>query len=274
MLSMGGVDGENRTFTAPTTADPWTYGIGVLDMTELKWTDSYDPDAPDYESPTVVNDWYNAGNLDHVHWENAEVEAIFMKNDPAPSPKPTHQTVASNSTSTGVIVGGAVGGILGIAAIGMMSFVLVRRSRAKHADSTGAEGRKQPQLTPSASVQEEIGEYRPEPWPKDHQGSRYAYSPESVFSGVTAHSASMSPPPMAYHHGDGSGRGSYQKAYEAWPSELSGHQDGIVPPRGAELPGTQPQVGELMDPNMEWAYELPAPLESNRTELPDRKYSH
>lgn len=265
MLSVGGVDGENRTFTAPTTADPWTYGIGVLDMTELKWTDSYDPDAPDYESPTVVNEWYNAGNLDHVQWANEEVEAIFMKNDPAPSPRPTHQTVASNSTSTGAIVGGAVGGILGVAAVGMMSFVMIRRSRGRRAASPDG-GRQQP--TPSASVQEEIGEYRPEPWPKDHQGARYAYSPASVFSGVTAHSASVSPAPMAYH-GD---RG--HKACEAWPSELSGHQDAIVPPHAAELPGTQPQVGELMDPNMEWAYELPAPLETNRTELPDRKYSH
>ncbi|KAJ3569289.1 hypothetical protein NPX13_g6132 [Xylaria arbuscula] len=62
MLSMGGVDGENRTFTAPTTADPWTYSIGVLDMTELQWKDSYDPDAAPYDSPSVVKDCRS-----HIH---------------------------------------------------------------------------------------------------------------------------------------------------------------------------------------------------------------
>ncbi|KAI1739452.1 hypothetical protein F4680DRAFT_136657 [Xylaria scruposa] len=272
MLSMGGVDGENRTFTAPTTADPWPYGIGILDMTELKWTDSYDPNAPAYDSPDVVKQWYAAGNLENMHWDSPEVQAIFMR-EPAPAPAPTQNAVATGAHSTGVIVGGAVGGVLGVAAIGMMSFMLVRRSRRTRVDTPDSSHR---QLAPAdGSDQEEIAEYKPEPWPKDDRGQRYpSYSTNSTLSGGGGgmlHSPSISPQPYSLPHPQR--LTDTHKSHMTWLSELSGHQDGIVPIRGGELPGTTPQVGELMDSNMQWAHELPAPLESPRTELPDRKYS-
>ncbi|KAI1421022.1 hypothetical protein F5Y12DRAFT_67382 [Xylaria sp. FL1777] len=262
MLSMGGVDGENRTFTAPTTADPWTYGLGVLDMTELKWTDSYDADAADYDSPAVVKQWYDDGNLQNVHWDSEEVEAIFMTQQTTSTPTPSHtpSALGGSPQPTGVIVGGAVGGVLGVAVIGMMSFLLVRRNRRARADTPDSRRR----LAPSAGDLHQIAEYKPEPWPKDyHRGPRY-YSPDSILSGPTVHSPPMSPQPR------------YDETREIWRSELSGHQDGIVTTvaavRVGELPGTEPCVGEL-DPNTQWAHELPAPLESDRTELPDRKYS-
>lgn len=282
MLSMGGVDDENRTFTAPTTADPWTYGIGILDLTELKWTDSYDPDAPAYDSPAVVKEWYDAGNLADMQWDSAEVEAIFMTQGSAATPTPTQRAVASSPHSTGVIVGGAVGGVLGVAALGMMSFLLVRRRRRRRDSSSssttrfntpglGRHRQQQQQSSPNASVQEEIGEYRPEPWPKDHHASRYAYSPDSLLSGATAtQSPSVSPYPLLYPnyaktHGE-------VPLHGGWRSELPAHQDGVVGVVGGELPGTEPRIGELMDSSIQWAYELPAPLGSDRTELPDRPY--
>ncbi|GAW24627.1 hypothetical protein ANO14919_142180 [Xylariales sp. No.14919] len=261
MLSMGGVDGENRTFTAPTTADPWTYGIGILDMTELKWTDSYDAEAPDYDSPAVVKDWYDAGNLENMVWDSKEIEAIFMR-EPTPAPTATHapSALGVTSQSTGAIVGGAVGGVVGVAAI-MMSFFLIRRKRRARADTP--ESRRG--LAPTVTDMEHIAEYKPEPWPKDYHGPRY-YSPDSLLSGATVHSPSTSPQPhYTQPH--------MTEAYSVWRSELSAHQDGIVAVSGGELPGSEPRVGELMDPNTQWAYELPAPLESRRTELPDRKYS-
>ncbi|TGJ82613.1 hypothetical protein E0Z10_g6154 [Xylaria hypoxylon] len=261
MLSMGGVAGENRTFTAPTTADPWTYGIGILDMTELKWTDSYNADAPDYDSPAIVKDWYDAGNLQDVHWDSEEIEDIFMRE---PTPTATHapSTLGVGSPSTRVIVGGAVGGALGAAAIGMMSFLLIQRKRRARADTPDSRRG----LAPTARDMEQIAEYKPEPWPKDYDGSPRYYSPDSLLSGATVQSPSISPQPHQTET-------RYAATHAIWRSELSGHQDGIVPVRGGELPGTEPRVGELMDPNMQWAYELPAPLESRRTELPDRKYS-
>ncbi|KAI0426685.1 hypothetical protein F5Y09DRAFT_56391 [Xylaria sp. FL1042] len=266
MLSMGGVDGENRTFTAPTTADPWTYGIGILDMTELRWTDSYDADAADYDSPAVVKQWYNDGNLAGVHWDSDEVEAIFTNQASTSSATPSHtpNALRSGSQSTGVIVGGAVGGALGVAALGMMSFMLVRRRRRARADTP--ESRRW--LAPTVRDMEHIAEYKPEPWPKDyHRGPGY-YSPDSLLSGQTTTAFSPSTSPQLRH----------AKTHGVWRSELSAHQDGVsvaapAALRGGELPGTEPRVGELMDPNMQWAYELPAPLESQRTELPDRKYS-
>ncbi|KAI1294281.1 hypothetical protein F5Y03DRAFT_373287 [Xylaria venustula] len=278
MLSMGGVDGENRTYTAPTTADPWTYGIGILDMTELTWTNAYDPDAAAYDSPDAVKQWYNDGNLENVQWDSADVKAFFMRqaNPSIPTSIPT--PTPTPSQPTGVIVGGAVGGALGAAALGMMSFLLVRRRRRARADTPDSKRT----LAPSM---EQIAEYKPEPWPKDHDGERGPryYSPDSLLSGATARSlSSMSP-----RYGE---MEQQQQQQPFWRSELSGHQDGIdvIAPAaaavrrgggggggrgGAELPGTEPRVGELMDPNMQWAYELPAPLESSRTELPDRKYS-
>ncbi|KAK5633406.1 hypothetical protein RRF57_009120 [Xylaria bambusicola] len=262
MLSMGGVDGENRTFTAPTTADPWTYGIGILDMTEFVWKDSYDPDAPGYDSPAVVKQWYNDGNLQNVEWDSKEVEAIFMKKDilaPAPSPKPM---LGGGTQSTGVIVGGAVGGVLGVATIGMISLFLIRRSKRARADTPESKSG----LVPTTRDMEYIAEYKPEPWPKDYRGGPRYYSPDSLLSGATIQSPSTSP--QLYYA---------EPSREIWRSELSGHQDGIASiatsMRGGELPGTEIRVGELMDPNMQWAHELPAPLESDRTELPDRKYS-
>lgn len=285
MLSVGGVDGENRTFTAPTTADPWAYGIGILDMTELKWMDAYNPNATAYDSPALVTDWYDGGHLKTMTWDSEEVEAIFMKKDVTPTPGPTDTTVASGSHSTSAIVGGAVGGVLGVAAIGMMSFLVVRRSR--RARSRTPDSRRQLAPTESVeSIQGGIAEYRPEPWPKDLQagpGARYVYSPDSLYGGAVKNLPSKSPLPFSQsyvypdphlHRADGA----HEATPDAWPaaSELPGHQDdgmtGMIQ-RGVELPGTQPSVGELMDNNMQWAHEMPAPLESHRTELPDQKYS-
>ncbi|KAI0798301.1 hypothetical protein GGR55DRAFT_703499 [Xylaria sp. FL0064] len=263
MLSVGGVDGENRTFTAPTTADPWTYGIGVLDMTELRWTDSYDADAADYDSPAVVKQWYDDGNLANVRWDSDQVAGIFTRQNTT-SAAPSH-TPNTLSSSTGAIVGGAVGGVLGVAALGMMSIVLVRRKRRARADTPESRRR----LAPTARDTEHIAEYKPEPWPKDHRGGPRYYSPDSLLSGQTAAAYSPSTSPQLRH----------AETHGIWPSELSAQDRGHVTAparatvRGGELLGTEPRVGELMDPNMQWAYELPAPLESQRTELPDRKYS-
>jgi hypothetical protein len=249
MLSMGGVDGENRTFSAPTTADPWTYGLGILDMTELRWTDSYDADAPAYDSPTVVKEWYEAGNLQNIRWDNEELGTFFMSTGSAPAPTASH-VANTPTTSKSVVIGGAVGGVLGFAAIGMMSFLLVRRRRRSRVDTPDSARH----VAANDSDQEEIAEYKPEPWPKD-VGPRY-YSPDSSFT-MTPLTPSSIPGEI---HG-------------TWRGELSGHQDGIVPVRGGELAGTEVRVGELMGSNTQWAYELPAPLESPRSELPDRKYS-
>lgn len=42
-------------------SDPWRHALGVFDMTELKWKDFFDSSPREYESPTVVQDWYKEG---------------------------------------------------------------------------------------------------------------------------------------------------------------------------------------------------------------------
>ncbi|KAI0390372.1 hypothetical protein F5Y17DRAFT_444906 [Xylariaceae sp. FL0594] len=247
MISVGGAEGENRTFTAPTTADPWTYGIGIFDMTELEWRDSYDPDAASYDSPKMVKDWYEAGHLQSMRWDNDELRQL-MTNQSSAEPAPAINQTQEKSGSTAAIAGGAVGGIAGVAALGAVSFFLMRRRRSRVMTPDSAR-----RVVVDNEERAGVPEYKPEPWPKDHP-RHYSHSPDSIISAgpkSPAFSSQFAP------EVDGT-----------WRSGLSGHQDGMVPMHGAH------GISELADPNLQWAYELPAPLEGPRSELPDRNYPH
>lgn len=77
MLSIGGTDvskGYPAEFADP---DPWAQGLGVLDMTSLRWTDRYSSDAPAYDTPDVVKQFYRDGGLAKVQWTSDEVEGLF-----------------------------------------------------------------------------------------------------------------------------------------------------------------------------------------------------
>lgn len=41
--------------------DPWVSALGIVDMTSLQWSDSYDAKAAEYDSPQKIKDWYNNG---------------------------------------------------------------------------------------------------------------------------------------------------------------------------------------------------------------------
>ncbi len=41
--------------------DPWPHGIGIFDISTLSWSSGFDAQAEPYESPGIVQDWYNAG---------------------------------------------------------------------------------------------------------------------------------------------------------------------------------------------------------------------
>lgn len=56
-LVTGGINKE-RTWS---TSDPWRHSLGIFDMTTLEWSSSFNANADDYESPQVVQDWYNSG---------------------------------------------------------------------------------------------------------------------------------------------------------------------------------------------------------------------
>lgn len=63
MLSIGGNNwGKDEGWK---DKDPWTQGIGILDLPSLTWSSDYNAEAEDYESPKVVKDWYQSG---YVFW--------------------------------------------------------------------------------------------------------------------------------------------------------------------------------------------------------------
>jgi hypothetical protein len=59
MLSIGGTD-PNDANVGQLTKDPMAQGLQIFDLTRMAWTSGYDANAPPYQSPQVVKDWYAA----------------------------------------------------------------------------------------------------------------------------------------------------------------------------------------------------------------------
>ena len=53
-------DANNDTLPDAIT-DPWLQGLGVFDVTDMVWRDSYDAGSGPYNTPKIVKD-YNAAN--------------------------------------------------------------------------------------------------------------------------------------------------------------------------------------------------------------------
>lgn len=77
MLSIGGADASKGYPAEFADPDPWAQGLGVFDMTGLRWTDSYSSDAAAYDTPEVVKQFYRDGGLAKVQWTSGEVENLF-----------------------------------------------------------------------------------------------------------------------------------------------------------------------------------------------------
>ncbi|KAI0017514.1 hypothetical protein F4780DRAFT_796077 [Xylariomycetidae sp. FL0641] len=261
MLSVGGADGASpRNATAPTTADPWARGLGVYDMTAMAWADRYDPAAPPYESPDEVQAWYAAGGLAAVDWDSDAVRALFANASNtliSNSSGTSSSSSGSSGTRTARIVGGAVGGGVGAALTASLLVLLRRRSRERRA----AEARIR--AATAEPPDDGIAEYRPEPWPKDAAAADDLYPRYlSPVSGVTTADGTV------VEMGGGSG---------TWPGELpadevgdAGDDGGGGARRGG---GGGAPLRELPGLDVDWTYELPAPLHSPAAELPARKYS-
>ena len=63
MLVVGGMDltVDGRSSNRWETTDPWPQGLGIFDMHDLEWKDSYNADAPPYKAPDKVREWYANG---------------------------------------------------------------------------------------------------------------------------------------------------------------------------------------------------------------------
>jgi hypothetical protein len=134
MLSIGGLDPSASSFEdAIKDSDNFTQGIKVFDMTEMQWTNKWDANVPEYQTPAAIK---NTAMDGPASWNMPELEAIF--NGTANSRAPGSPAEAkSKKTNTGAIVGGVVGGLVGFALVGMLAFYFLYWKNRKPPAATG-----------------------------------------------------------------------------------------------------------------------------------------
>lgn len=79
MLSVGGTNDNLRWPDTWTRADPFPHGLGILDLTELRWSSDYDSTYKAYKSPEVVRNWY--ARALPVEWASPEVQQLFAASE-------------------------------------------------------------------------------------------------------------------------------------------------------------------------------------------------
>ncbi|KXJ87298.1 hypothetical protein Micbo1qcDRAFT_216327 [Microdochium bolleyi] len=141
LFMVGGVSEAGKGGWNVESTDPWTQGVGVFDMADLRWRDSYSPNTADYDSPLVVQDWYRGGGV--ATWNEGGMEAFFTAPLPSPvpgGPNPGSSSLggdaSSNSLSKGTMIGVAVGcSIAGLIIIGLLTWFCLDRQRNKRSRS-------------------------------------------------------------------------------------------------------------------------------------------
>lgn len=132
MISIGGL-GANVGGTDPWLIggpDPFARGLGVFDLTALQWADKFDADAEDYQSPSVVNQWYSSGKLSSVQWTSDDVQALFTPSNGSHSTtQPSGPSSHKSKINVGAIVGGVVGGIVALVCVAGLIWLWYRRRR-------------------------------------------------------------------------------------------------------------------------------------------------
>lgn len=62
MLSWGGLNSSRNGHEGHwLPKDPFPNGIGIFDLSELEWKDSYDADAAEYQTHESIMSWYSDG---------------------------------------------------------------------------------------------------------------------------------------------------------------------------------------------------------------------
>lgn len=152
MISIGGVrdpgSGLIETVVPPPPFDPWTNGMQILDMSDLSWTEDYNPSAAPYQSPDVIAAFYDSNDRYPASWVDSGLQAIFQQNrsrsTSTPSGSSPSTTLPSDTLSgsqgvnkngkshANVIAGGVVGGIVLLCIVAGLAFWYMRRKRNRH----------------------------------------------------------------------------------------------------------------------------------------------
>lgn len=61
MVTVGGIDGYLGPPASWDDQDPFPQGLGIFDLVDLEWKDTFDADASDYRTPDTVQEWYDDG---------------------------------------------------------------------------------------------------------------------------------------------------------------------------------------------------------------------
>ncbi|KAI6491614.1 hypothetical protein MCOR11_007043 [Pyricularia oryzae] len=107
-LALGGKSWQDFNSTTNRWGDS---SLQVLDMTELKWKETYDSDAPSYQQPTMVRNWYKESGLKNVPWNSDNVRALFA--NLIENPLSDEPLTANSPSSAGAPIGAIVGGVVG-----------------------------------------------------------------------------------------------------------------------------------------------------------------
>ena len=75
MIVVGGTTANVGNNNLP--KDPWNQGLGVFDLTDLTWKDSYDPSADTYQTPNIVKQYISANGQYPSTWDSPTVESWF-----------------------------------------------------------------------------------------------------------------------------------------------------------------------------------------------------
>ncbi|KAL8943249.1 MAG: hypothetical protein Q9211_001044 [Gyalolechia sp. 1 TL-2023] len=123
-----------------TSADPFTQGLGIFDLTTLTWADQYTANAPPYTQSEMVREYYRDNPPDGSQFSTTELQDLFRT---AHFSQFSNETPQANSTSTstpdanasssntGAIAGGVVGGPVGLAVLAGILFFFRRRQRSR-----------------------------------------------------------------------------------------------------------------------------------------------
>ena len=84
MASVGGIvvysnTNQDTYDVSGGVADPWQQGIGIFDMSEMQWKDSYDASAAPYVTPDIVKSYYQSNGRNPSSWTSPIVQSWFTK---------------------------------------------------------------------------------------------------------------------------------------------------------------------------------------------------
>lgn len=138
MISVDGrVINTTESIPRPSLPDPWRSGIGIFDMTAMKWKANYDANAAPYVTPDVIKSYYRTNGRFPAVWDNKLVQSWFTKSRVTSNSSTTSGSAGPDHTSqsrssgkkTGAIAGGTVGGLAALVLFCFLALIFIRRQR-------------------------------------------------------------------------------------------------------------------------------------------------